>query len=135
MFKITPIQNAKRQQEVATMCSTYAVDGAFAYEMIDVDSGALLGMSQFEIVSGKGILYDLRPAPSVNDFEAMFILGRQTLNFIDLCGAHACDAKSEAAEERLLKCVGFQKENDSSFHCEMSGMFDGHCDGKQKELQ
>lgn len=134
MFKITPIQDFNRQEEVAKACLTYGKCGAFAYEMIDQESGSLLGMSQFEIENGKAILFDLHSAPDVIDFEAMFILGRQTLNFIDLCGVHECVAMPNAADERLLKCVGFQKIADGKWICKTEGMFDGHCNGTSKQL-
>ncbi len=134
MFKITPINDPVRQNEVAKICGTYGKENAFAYEMIDVENGSLLGMSQFEIGKGESVLYDLREAPGVTDFEAMFILGRQTLNFIDLCGVHECKANTDAGSERLLKSVGFKKSEDGSFICRTAGMFDGHCDGKTKEI-
>ena len=133
MFKITPISDPKLQALYAKKCGTTAREGLFAYSMIDVESGELMGISQFEIGKGIGIIYDLREADGLNDFEAMFILGRQTMNFIDLCGAHQCKALKDAGNERLLHAIGF-READNELICNMEGMFDGHCDGHAVKL-
>lgn len=132
MFKITPIQDKIRQEEVCNACGVEFKPDSFAYQMFDLDSGAIMGVCQFEI-GEHGYIYDLRPAIGSDDFEAMFILGRQTMNFIDLCGVHTCYADKNAAEERLLRAIGF-KEADSKLFCDMTGMFDGHCSGHNVEL-
>ena len=127
MFKITPIQDKARQKEI---CENFKVEfrpEAFAYIMFDIDSGMLMGMSQFEI-GEVGYIYNIKESEGCDDFEAMFILARQTMNFIDLCGVHTCRASDDAASERLLKSIGF-KEKDSEYFCDMTGMFDGNCGG------
>lgn len=133
MFKITPIGDFDTQALYAQKCGTTAREGLFAYSMIDVESGELMGFSQFEIGADFGVIYDLRSVDGLDDFEAMFILGRQTMNFIDLCGVHKCKALKNAGDERLLRAIGF-RENDSELVCNMEGMFDGHCDGHTVEL-
>ena len=132
MFKITPVQDKEKQKEICKECGVKYRADAFAYVMFDIDSGEIMGMSQFEI--GKvGYIFDLKEAGERGDFEAMFILARQTMNFIDLCGAHICRAARDAADERLLHAIGF-KENDGKFTCDMTGMFDGHCSGDKLKL-
>lgn len=127
MFKITPIQDKTRQKEICALFGVEFRDDAFAYIMFDIDTDALMGMSQFEI--GKvGYIYDIKEAAGLDDFEAMFILARQTMNFIDLCGAHTCLASKNAAPERLLLAAGFKEQN-GKFFCNMTGMFDGNCGG------
>lgn len=129
MFKITPIQNKLRQQEI---CGLFGVEfraEAFAYIMYDHDSGEIMGLSQFEITNKGGMIYDLKEAPDHSDNEAMFILGRQTMNFIDLCGVHSCSATQDTGDERLLRAIGFKSSGDG-YVCDMTGMFDGHCDKK-----
>ncbi len=131
MFKILPIQDPKTQKKCASECMTNAIDNSFAYMMIDNKTEELMGFSQFEISEGEGILFDLKPAEKFqSDYEAMFILGRATMNFIDLCGCHMIKAKSNASDERLLKAIGMTKRDDGIFYCDMTGLFDGSkCSG------
>lgn len=133
MFKITPIQDFDTQVIYAEKCGTVAKEGLFAYSMLDLDTGELMAISQFEVGEEFGVIYDLRPTEDLDDFEAMFILGRQTMNFIDLCGAHKCKAMKNAGEDRLLRAIGF-RECDDELLCDMQGMFDGHCDGHAVKL-
>ena len=129
MFKISPIQDEKLQREYAEACGARFCPGFFAYSMIDQDTLELMGFSQFEINDNGGLIIDLRPRVGLEDFEAMFILGRATMNFIDLCGKHTCYASPDAAEERLLTSIGFRTKKDDLLFCNMEGMFDGHCSG------
>lgn len=134
MFKISPVENAERQKTLAEAVGVPYRPGTFAYGMVNSENGGLMGFSQFEVSAGYGTLLDLAEVPGADDFEAMFILGRSTMNFIDLCGAHLCRATAIAAPERLLRCLGFVREEDGSFSCDMTGMFDGHCSGKPVDL-
>ena len=130
MFKITPIQSVDEQIAVAKRCGTEYREGAFAYAMIDADSGELMGFSQFEITDNGGHLIDLRPIGKEDDYEAMFILGRATMNFIDMCGAHTLSASASAGDNTLLRAIGLRPTDDGSLFCDMTGFFDGsHCSG------
>lgn len=129
MFKITPVQSINDAKIYANACSASVKEGCFIYAMTDCESGEIMGFSQFEILDGYGYIYDIKEAVGKNDFEAMFILGRQTMNFIDQCGITICRADINAAEESLLKSIGFKK-SESFFECSTEGMFDGsHCAG------
>ena len=128
MFKITPIQEKALQEKIATICGAEYRPDAFAYQMFDIDSGKIMGMSQFEI-GEHGYIYDIKEAPSCDDFEAMFILIRQTMNFINLCGVDICRTDLNAGDNSLIRAAGF-KEYNEYFECSMQGMFDGsHCSG------
>lgn len=132
MFKITPVQSKEEQAALCERCHAKYREDAFCYVMFDVDSGEVMGMSQFEI-GESGYIFDLREADGRSDFEAMFILGRQTMNFIDICQAHTCYADKTAGEARLLSAIGFKEKGDKLF-CDMTGMFDGHCSGHAVKL-
>ena len=131
MFKISPIQDEKLQKEYLEACGSTLREGYFAYAMKDEETGELMGVSQFEINGEEGYISDLREVPGRGDFEAMFILGRATMNFIDLCGAHKCRAAKGAADESLIKSIGFKLTGDEYFS-DMADMFSGHCSGEQK---
>ena len=133
MFKITPIQDEAMRSELFDKYSISARDGYFSYLMYDIETGKPMGISQFDIKGGSGYISDLRYVGEGEDFEAMFILGRQTMNFIDLCGAHLCEADTETGDVRLLHAIGF-RECDGKLSVNMTGMFDGHCDGHAVKL-
>jgi hypothetical protein len=134
MFKISPIQDKDIQKKYAKDCDAEFCPELFAYSMINQENGELMGFSQFDISGEYGYIRSLRPKHGYSDFEAMFILGRATMNFIDLCGNHKCYAAPDAAEERLLKAIGFKPTEDGKYFADMNGMFDGHCDGKAVDL-
>ena len=123
MFVISPVRDLEERNKIISELKMTEIFGSFMYSMKDKKTGALLGTSQFDICDGFGYIYDLRCATEPFDFEAMFILARQTMNFIEGCGAHICYADEAAADNAFLKAVGF---NDQLF-CDMTGMFDGHC--------
>ena len=131
MFKIQPIQSKSEQQEVAEACGAVYNEGYFAYSMRDASTGELMGFSQFEITSGEGYISDIRPVVGADDFEAMFILGRATMNFIDLCGAHTARAPHSAGDLTLMLSLGF-KESDGVYLADMTDMFNGKCHESHK---
>ncbi len=128
MFKISPAMTDHERRATADACGIPLLDGSFVYQMRDTADGHLLGMAQFEITADGGVLYHLCEAPGLHDFEAIFILGRATMNFVDLCGAHIMRAEANAADISLLRSLGF-KEHDDRLIADMTGMFDGHCGG------
>ena len=123
MFKISPIQDKDLQKKYAEDCNAEFCPDLFAYSMINQESGELMGMSQFDISGDSGYIKTLKPKDGYSDFEAMFILARQTMNFIEGCGAHICYADENTADHAFLKAVGFNDQ----LVCDMTGMFDGHC--------
>ena len=125
MFKITPIQDKSRQKEICEAVGATFRENFFAYIMYDCDTLELMGMSQFEI-SDNGYISDIRETPGLSDYEAMFILARQTMNFIDSCGAHVCYADRDSADSRLLHAVGFRDDGERLV-CDMTDMFSGKC--------
>ena len=134
MFKIIPIQDTEEQQRIAALCGAEYKSGHFAYAMLDYDTLEVMGFSQFEILGEVGFITDIKERLGKDDFEAMFILARQTMNFIDTCGAHKCRLGKDAASERLSLAAGFKKSADGYF-CDMTGMFDGHCSGHAVNLE
>ncbi len=131
MFKIQPIQSEAEQASVAKACGSYMREGLFAYAMRDSESEELMGFSQFEISEGRGYITDIKPCGNADDFEAMFILGRATMNFIDTCGAHLSYATKDAGEEGLMRALGFSLTDSEEYYADMRGMFNGECHEKK----
>lgn len=134
MFHIAPIEEKERQKEYIERCGGIYRPEAFAFSMKDCESGALMGASQFELEAGKGILCDLRSVPALDDWEAMFILGRATMSFIEKIGITDCFADKNAGDARILRMIGFKPQEEGELlYCDLTGMFDGHCSGKPIE--
>ncbi len=132
MFKIFPIQDEKTKNTYAEACGAAVKDGAFSYGMADAESLAIMGFSQFDIDGDTSTLYDLKEKIGQSDFEAIFILGRATLEFCERCGATVCYAKKDAADETLLRAIGLRNvDEDGRLFGRIEGMFDGHCEGKK----
>ena len=129
MFKISPIQSKEEQKECAAMTGAEFREGYFAYSMRDDETGELMGFSQFELSDGCGYISDLRSVPGKDDFEAMFILGRATMSFIDTCGAHISRAALSAGDETLMKAIGFKPQKGEYF-ADMTNFFNGSCHNK-----
>ena len=131
MFKISPIQDKKLQEEYAKLTDSIFCPELFAYSMVNAEDGELMGFSQFDISGEFGYIHSLKPKINYSDFEAMFILGRATMNFIDMCGTHICYADKNTADERLLISIGFKPTDDGKYVANLEGMFDGNCKGHQ----
>jgi hypothetical protein len=129
MFVISPVNDKVLQEKYALICGAKYRSDYFAYAMTDNETGDFMGFSQFEINENGGLISDLREKPGLSDGEAMFILGRATMNFIDLCGAHVCYAEKNSGDSALLHSIGFKTEKNDLLFCDMTGMFDGKCSG------
>jgi len=61
------------------------------------------------------------------DVEALIILGRAVLNFLDLSGVKRCSFNTQAdTNEKYAKMIGFKKENDNMV-ISLEGLFDSKC--------
>ena len=133
MLKCLPIQSKAEQEQICLCCNVKYNPDLLAYSAT-VD-GELRGVCQFKLSDKGGLVYDLAPADGTFDFEALFVLGRGTLNFIDLCGVHFASYVGEIADEqheRLLKAVGFKKnEEDGNLTIDLNGFFTDHCHDKK----
>ena len=135
MFKITPLSDLGARDGICKDFKIEVRDGYFIYLMQDYETCAPMGIAQFEITKEGGYISDLKEYEGLSDFEAMFILGRQTMNFIDKCGAHSCFARREGADASLLRAIGFRPLEDGRLFVNMEGMFDGKCDGHPVNLK
>ena len=128
MLKVLPIQTKSEQEEICKKCNVEFKPDLLAYSAT-VD-GELRGVSQFKLTEKGGLVYDIAPAIDTYDFEALFVLGRGTLNFIDLCGVHYAiylGTVETEEKERLIKAIGFKKTDSGSFEVDLNGFFTDHC--------
>ena len=136
MLKVLPVQSKLTQEELCKRCNiTYDPD-LLAYAATVEDE--LVGICQFKLTDKGGVIYDLakvcdRPEPTdkqarmASDFEAMFVMGRGTLNFIDLCGVHYATYEGKAPDESLLRAIGFTQNANQVWEINLEGFFTDHC--------
>ena len=124
MLKVLPIQSKLQQEEICLHCGVTYNPDLMAYAAYD--DATLLGVCQFKLTAEGGILYDLAPAEGTESFEGLFIMGRGTLNFIDLCGVHKAFYRGEVTDERLLLAVGFKKDDNGEYAVNLEGFFTAH---------
>ncbi len=133
MLIIKPIQTKELQESLCTLCGVpYRADcicyQAYLGEGPD-DETTFVGISQFsvgETVGDRviGRILDLKNPPEVEDEEALFIMGRQTLNFMDLTGSHEAYFSGDA-DLHLIRWLGF-RQTDDGWYIDLHGAFDGH---------
>lgn len=139
MLRIHAIQTKEIQKELCEKCSVEFIPDALAYAAFETDEipddpttsdtipGKLLGIAQFSFKKDGVYVYDLRSPEGVDDFEALFIMGRSMLNFVDLCGTHdAYLPYPEKISPRLISAVGFKKQDDGTYYMDLRGFFTKH---------
>ncbi|MBO5938319.1 MAG: hypothetical protein J6Q82_02320 [Clostridia bacterium] len=130
MLKVLPIQSKAEQEALCQKCNIEFKPELLAYAA-SVD-GDLVGICQFKLTAEGGVLFDLAKVvdhvePTAgSDFEAMFVMGRGTLNFIDLCGVHSATFVG-SADEALLRAIGFRQNENGGWTINLEGFFTDHC--------
>jgi len=131
MLKVLPVQSKAEQEKICSQCNVKYDPDLLAY-VATVD-GTLTGVSQFKLTDKGGMVYVISPADGTFDFESLFVLGRGTLNFIDLCGVHSAHFLGSVPDEqteRLIKAIGFSKTEEGYF-VDLNGFFTDHCHDKK----
>ena len=128
MLKVFPIQDKADQMRLCERCGVTFNPELLAYQATVEDVFA--GVCQFKLSPGGGIVYDLAPDQSKPvDTEAMFVMGRAALNFIDLCGIHRAffDGDVSVPGETLIHAIGFQKNDEGRFEMDLTDFFTTPC--------
>ena len=84
MLEVLPIQDKQEQEALCARCEIPFQTELLAYKAL-VD-GTLKVVCQFTMNAEGGRIIDFAAVPDGYEFEPMFVMGRATLNFIDLCG-------------------------------------------------
>lgn len=134
MLKVLPIQSKTEQEELCKKCNIVfrpeLLMYAASYE------GELVGVCQFILNDKGGMIYDIAKVAdrvsedgkhTASDFEALFVMGRGALNFIDLCGVHKAFYVGETVDDPLLRAIGFKPDDNGSYSINLEGFFTDHC--------
>ena len=125
MLEVLPIQDKSSQESVCNRCNVDFNPDLMAYAVYN--GGELVGISQFTIKEDGGIIVDLANVQDVTDTQALFVAGRATLNFIDLCGTHRARCYNARIDETLLRAVGFDKNEEGYFEIDLLHFFEHPC--------
>ena len=105
MLIIKPIQEKSRQEQICAACEVTYRPETFAYSAYDDDT--LIGVCQFTMGNGKAELTDLKTVPGTDDEEALFIMARAMMSFVDKCAIPTLSTTDTASDPALLKKLGF----------------------------
>ena len=128
MLKVLPVQTKEEQENICLACGIEFKAELLAYAA--TVGGELVGVCQFNIKPDGGRIYDIACVPGKDDFEAMFIMGRATLNFIDLCGVHNSFCLDKNVDSVLAKAIGFTPNSDGVLEMDLTHFFEHPCSHK-----
>ncbi len=125
MFQILPIQDKEEQKKWCDLCGVTYKPDYLAYSA--VSEGAPIGMTQFYMTDEGGVIADFAAAPGADDREVLLVLGRGTMNFIDLCGIHRAYFDAPYADEQLIRQIGFSKDENGRYTVDLTDFFNEPC--------
>ncbi|MBR2722260.1 MAG: hypothetical protein IKB75_05735 [Clostridia bacterium] len=125
MLEVLPIQTKKEQELLCARCGVPFDADLMAYQAL-VD-GELRGICQFTMDTTGGRILHFAHIPNGYEFEPMFVMGRATLNFIDLCGVHRAYFDAKYDNETLIRAIGFSSNADGRFEMDLTNFFNEPC--------
>lgn len=125
MLEVLPIQDKQEQEALCARCGVEFRTELLAYKAL-VD-GEVRGVCQFTMDAAGGRIVDFAALPDAYEFEPMFVMGRATLNFIDLCGVHHAFFDAACDNETLIKAIGFSKNTDGRYEIDLTDFFKEPC--------
>ena len=128
MLKVLPVQSKEEQKNLCSLCNIEYKEDLLAYSATVDDE--FCGICQFKLTDKGGIIYDIAHASANFDRQAIFVLGRAALNFIDLCGVHSAifvGETSENIDDALIRQIGFKKNIDGKYEVDLTNFFDHPC--------
>lgn len=128
MLTVLPIQSKIEQEAICARCGVPFRETCMAYAA-NVDE-KLVGICQFYLDRDGGHITDFAahvPEGEQQDNEALFIMARGCLNFIDLCGIHTAFFESDFPDSDLIHAIGFRTDDKGRRTIDLEGFFDHPC--------
>jgi hypothetical protein len=125
MLEVLPIQDKNEQELLCARCGMAYEAPLTAYKAL-VD-GELRGVCQFTMNAEGGSIRSFGWVGDAYEFEPMFVMGRATLNFIDLCGVHRAFFDAPCDNETLIRAIGFSKNADGRYEMDLTDFFKEPC--------
>lgn len=126
MITITPIQSKKEQERLCALCHVPYRTEHLAYEARN-DAGRFVGLCQFTLNAGGGHICELAVTDPGDPDDALFVLGRATLNFMDLCGTKTAFFDGSGVSDAILRRIGFATDSNGRYTVSLDGFFTHPC--------
>ena len=127
MLIIKKIPEAEFQEYLCSLCGVEYDEEYEAFSCYENEN--FLAICQFKCENGTAYVKDLRCREGKYDSEALIIMGRGVLNYVDLHGTHKAECSPDASDETIILACGFKRTQDGGFLVDLEGFFDGKCDG------
>ena len=126
MLIVRPVQSKADQEKYCADCGAVYDADCLAYAAW-VDE-RLVGICQFRLAGDGGHIVTLRRALGTDDVDALFIMARQTMNFIDLSGVHAAwyDEPEPLTSDFPLR-LGFTPRS-GGYYADLTTFFTSPCE-------
>ncbi len=131
MLEVIPIQTKIEQEAICARCGVSYNADYMAYQAL-VD-GALKGVCQFSMDADGGHIHNLAlvtegEISALDRVESLFVMGRATLNFIDLCGVHVAFFEDTSfSDEGMIRSIGFAKNESGCWEMNLTDFFAHPC--------
>ena len=136
MLEVLPIQSKIEQEAICARCSIPFNADWMAYHALT--DGMLTGACQFSMDAEGGYIHAIGLISEAEDGqelpneqarkEALFVMGRAALNFIDLCGVHRAFFKDDSfTDEAIIRWIGFKKNENSVWEMDLTDFFSAPC--------
>lgn len=132
MLTVLPIQSKQEQETICVRCGVPYRPDYLAYAA-KVDEH-LAGVCQFRLDKDGAHLTDFAsytPENGTIDTEALFIMARGCLNFVDLCGVHTAFFDADFPDEAFIHAIGFRKNAQNKWEMNLAGFFEHPCQHKE----
>lgn len=123
MLEVKTIQSKEEQKRLCILCGIEYNADSLAYSAFE--DVTFIGIIQFAIHGKIGIIYNIVLCPDIDDNEALFIMGRAAMNFIDLC--KITDVYFEDKNINLGNILGFKQNTEGRYYINIEGFFATSC--------
>ena len=131
MLEVIPIQTKIEQEAICARCGVPYNADYMAYQAV-ID-GALKGICQFSMDAKGGHIHNLAlvtegEITAIDRVESLFVMGRATLNFIDLCDVHVAFFEDESfPDEGMIRSIGFVRNSEGQWEMNLTDFFAHPC--------
>lgn len=127
MLEVKKIQNKDEQRRLCVSWGIGYMADALAYSAVAGTDP--IGIVQFAIREKAGVIYNITLRPGIDDGDALFIMGRAAMNFVDLC--KVTDMYYEDTDKKLGGLLGFKSNEEGRLYMNLKGFFDEPCNRRK----